>query len=114
MCAPHSAHLGWKMRLGMISYLRITFHLTGHCQRHLHAVFREAPKFVGDAEVGVPQRRFVEYDRARQEPLDSHQSLKHGVKLTEVLSQSLDTSGIRLGYSDNQGSECPHLGVERT
>ena len=64
--------------------------------------------------VGVPQRRFVEYDRARQEPLDSHQSLKHGVKLTEVLSQSLDTSGIRLGYSDNQGSECPHLGVERT
>jgi len=32
-----------------------------------------------------------------------HRSIKHGVKIVEMHSHSLDASAVRLGYGDNQG-----------
>ena len=61
----------------------------------------EALEFAGDAFVVMPTRRFVKYDRVREQPLDSHRPIKHGATLAETLSQSLDARAIRLGYSDS-------------
>ena len=81
MCAPHSAHLGCKMRLGTTSDLRIEFHLTGHYQRDLHAILCEPPKLARNMLVAMQTRRFVKYNGVGQEPLNGHRSVKHERKL---------------------------------
>jgi hypothetical protein len=45
----------------------------------------------------VQTRRLVEYDRVRQQALDGHRSIKHGVKLAGLHSQKLGHKRHSLG-----------------
>jgi hypothetical protein len=72
----------------MTSDLCIELHLTGHREGGPHAVLSEAPEFAGNALVAVSQRRLLEYDSVRQQPLNGHRAIEH-VPMLERLARTM-------------------------
>jgi hypothetical protein len=51
-------------------------------------VLSEAPEFAGNALVAVSQRRLLEYDGVRQQPLNGHRAIEH-VPMLERLARTM-------------------------